>query len=85
MGLFWGVEFVADKSTKEPFPASFPVADLVTEESIRRGAVVYPGMKGAADGVLGDHVMLCPPFTISEEEVRQLVEVLRASIEAVLG
>jgi adenosylmethionine-8-amino-7-oxononanoate aminotransferase len=42
-------------------------------------------MKGAADGVLGDHVMLCPPFTISEDEVRQLVDVLRQSIEAVFS
>ena len=46
-GLFWGVEFVKNKETKEPFPNDFPLADLLAEESIRLGAVIYPGMKGA--------------------------------------
>jgi adenosylmethionine-8-amino-7-oxononanoate aminotransferase len=83
-GLFWGVEFVVDKITKEPFAADQPIADLITAESIKRGAVVYPGMKGTADGVLGDHVMLCPPFIISEDEIRLLVDILVASIKAVV-
>lgn len=61
------------------------MADLITAEAIRIGAVVYPGMKGAADGVLGDHVMLCPPYTISEDELEYLVDVLVESIKAVLG
>jgi adenosylmethionine-8-amino-7-oxononanoate aminotransferase len=84
-GLFWGVEFVVNKATKQPFNGDTPVADLITEETIKRGAVVYPGMKGAADGVLGDHIMLCPPFTITEEEIRLLVDILKVSIETVLG
>ncbi|KAI9635794.1 adenosylmethionine-8-amino-7-oxononanoate aminotransferase [Dioszegia hungarica] len=84
-GLFWGVELIKNKATKEPFPADHPVADLITAEAIRIGAVVYPGMKGAADGVLGDHVMLCPPYTISEDELEYLVDVLVESIKAVLG
>jgi adenosylmethionine-8-amino-7-oxononanoate aminotransferase len=84
-GLFWGVEFVLDKTTKEPFPASTPVADLIVEAAIEGGLVVYPGMKGAADGFLGDHIMVCPPYTISKEEIHWLVDTLVQSIKAVLS
>jgi adenosylmethionine-8-amino-7-oxononanoate aminotransferase len=84
-GLFWGVEFVSDKASKRPFPADNPVADLITAEAIRRGVVVYPGMKGTADGTLGDHVMLCPPYIVTEEEVGIIVDTLLEAIKAVLG
>lgn len=84
MGLFWGVEFVQNKETKEPFPVDSPIADLVVAEGIRLGAVVYPGMKGAADGSLGDHIMLCPPYIISEAEIVFLVDTLLRAIQTVI-
>ena len=37
-----------------------------------------------ADGILGDHVLLSPPYTITEEEVCFLVDVLRQAIETIL-
>jgi hypothetical protein len=45
--------------------------------------VVYPGAKGTADGISGDHLLIAPPYTITEEELFFLVETLKMSIDAV--
>jgi hypothetical protein len=37
---------------------------------------VQPG-NGGADGVRGDHILICPPFTLSRAEADQIVEILR--------
>jgi len=34
------------------------------------------------DGARGDHVLLAPPFVITEEQIDELVSVLREAIEA---
>jgi hypothetical protein len=46
--------------------------------------ICYPG-SGSVDGDLGDHVLLAPPYIISEEQAGEIVERLARSIEAVLG
>lgn len=35
---------------------------------------MYPGTGSAADGLAGDHLIIAPPFTITEKEVRWLVD-----------
>ena len=45
--------------------------------------VVYPGAKGTADGIHGDHVLIAPPYTITEEELVFLVDTLKVSIDVV--
>jgi adenosylmethionine-8-amino-7-oxononanoate aminotransferase len=42
---------------------------------LKRGLVIYPG-GGTADGVNGDHFLLCPPFTITESELDELFGLL---------
>ena len=83
LGLMWGVELVADRETKAPFPPERHVSNQVTEEAFRRGLVIYPG-SGCVDGVAGDHITLGPPFVITEEQIEELVALLRAAIEDVL-
>ena len=73
LGLLWAVEFVADKKTKEPYPAEKNFAARVNECAIKRGVVLYP-MQGCADGKRGDHVMVAPPAVITPDEVRWAVE-----------
>ena len=99
MGLFWGVEIVQDKETKQPFAFEDKHADRVAEVLLRRGVAVYNGYgcvsekltkrlhvaDPQADGWDGDHIMLCPPYTITEDEVRFLVREVRIAIEVVLG
>lgn len=82
LGLFAGVELVADKCTAEPFDPKLKVAYRVGAEAFGRGLITYPG-DGGADGIRGDHLLLCPPFTVTDDElgflVRQLADALRAT------
>ena len=69
-GLFQGVELVADRGTKEPFDPARKLNALVKKEAMKRGLMIYP-MGGAADGVRGDHVLLAPPFILTDGECRR--------------
>src|SRR5215208_6773575 len=72
MGLMLGLELVADKATKRPFPIDDGMAHRLATACIAEGAAVYPG-QGGADGLIGDHVMVTPPMTITSEQVTELV------------
>ena len=84
LGLLWGVEFVADKSSKAPFPPDRGFALQVSDAAARRGLLVYP-MQGCVDGECGDHLLLAPPAIISPEEIGWAVEQLAAAIEEASG
>ncbi|CAF0744790.1 unnamed protein product [Adineta steineri] len=82
-GLFWSVEFVKNKETKEMYPSTCSFIDSVIKECIERGVVIYPGSKGTADGICGDHVIIAPPYTITEDELVFIVDTLKVAIDAV--
>jgi len=67
MGLLFGVEFVKNKAAREPFPKSENVAEKIRQAAMAEGVLTYP-TQGCVDGHRGDHILLAPPFTISEEE-----------------
>jgi adenosylmethionine-8-amino-7-oxononanoate aminotransferase len=79
LGLLWAVEFVADKKTKQPFPAEKGFSGLVGQACAKRGLLVYP-MQGSVDGVAGDHILVAPPAVITGEQIAWAVEELRAAI-----
>lgn len=72
LGLMLGIELVADKATKRPFPIEAGVAGRLAKACIAEGAAVYPG-QGGADGLVGDHVLVTPPLTITSVESAELV------------
>lgn len=78
-GLLQTVEFVADKKTRVPFPPETNFAPRLFEALRERGVLVYP-MRGTVDGAAGDHVLLAPPFVISEAELDFVVEQLAAAL-----
>lgn len=82
-GLFRGVELVADRETKAPFDPSRKVAARVKAAAFEAGLICYP-MAGTIDGRTGDHVLLAPPFIISETELDILVDQLAVAIEAAI-
>jgi adenosylmethionine-8-amino-7-oxononanoate aminotransferase len=82
LGLMVGIELVTDKETKRPFPPEHAVGQLVLEESLARGVVVYPG-SGTVDGVAGDHIKLTPPLILTEEQADELVAGLTGALDAV--
>jgi len=84
LGLLWGVEFVADRKTKEPFDPAGGFAGRVFEAAQRRGVLVYP-MQGSVDGYRGDHLLLAPPAITTCEEIRNGIVALRDAILEVQG
>lgn len=82
-GLFIGVEFVADRETKQPFASELNVAARMKTATFENGLICYPA-GGTADGHQGDHVLLAPPFIISESELGQLVDIFDKSLAQVL-
>ena len=76
-GLMVGVEFVADRSSRRPFPRAARVAEAVLGAARERGVLVYMGT-GNADG---DTILLGPPFVITDDEMQRVAEVLAESIE----
>ncbi len=82
-GLFIGLEFVEDRETKEPFAPERNVAGRLKDTAFENGLICYPA-SGTADGVRGDHVLLAPPFIISETELEELVDKLEKSLTQVL-
>ncbi len=82
-GLFRGMEFVRDRSTKEPFDPAVRLAARLRQAAFEEGLICYP-MGGTIDGRRGDHVLLAPPFIITEGELEMLVDRLEAALSRVL-
>jgi adenosylmethionine-8-amino-7-oxononanoate aminotransferase len=83
-GLFQAIELVADRAAKTPFDPSLKLHARVKQQAMRLGLMVYP-MGGTIDGQQGDHVLLAPPFIVSDGELDQIVERLKASVDASIG
>jgi adenosylmethionine-8-amino-7-oxononanoate aminotransferase len=77
-GLFAGIEFVKNKKTKEPFDPTLKLNGLIANRAFEKGLITYPG-GGGADGVRGDHLLLAPPFIITEEQIKKMVAILDES------
>jgi adenosylmethionine-8-amino-7-oxononanoate aminotransferase len=80
-GLLAGVEFVADKATRAPFPRGEKFAEHFAESALEAGLVVWPNV-GHADGVNGDLAMLAPPFIVTEEQIDELVQRFSQAVTA---
>jgi len=80
IGLLLGIEFVADKNIKAPFPVEKNFAARVGQLAAQRGLLVYP-MQGSVDGISGDHLLIAPPAVITEEQIHWAVGELRDAIQ----
>ncbi len=84
-GLMVGLELVAERETRRPYPRAARVTEAVVGAARRRGVLVYSGT-GSADGTDGDTILLGPPFVVTDTELVQIADVLaEAIVEAVDG
>lgn len=83
-GLFRGIELVRDRATRAPFDPTAQLHARIKREAMARGLMVYP-MGGTIDGRLGDHVLLAPPFIVSDDELDAIVERLAQAIDAAVA
>ena len=80
-GLMVGIELVADRASRTPFPRSARVTEGVVAAARSAGLLVYSGT-GNADGVNGDVILLGPPFVVTDEELVRISEMLAEAIDA---
>jgi adenosylmethionine-8-amino-7-oxononanoate aminotransferase len=71
VGLAAGVELVADRTTRTPFPVAERRGMQVCRAARRRGVFLRP---------LGDTIVLMPPLTITESEITHLVDAIEHGI-----
>jgi adenosylmethionine-8-amino-7-oxononanoate aminotransferase len=83
-GLFWGIEFVKDKKTKQPFAPEVGISQKILELALsdQFNMTFYPGT-GSVDGIQGDHIILAPPFNITNKDVDDIVVTVVAVINIV--
>jgi adenosylmethionine-8-amino-7-oxononanoate aminotransferase len=84
LGLMAGIELVADRDSKRPFPRAERVTERITAAAKDRGLLLYSST-GFADDTDGDLLMLGPPFVISDHELGQAVAGTGQAIAAILG
>jgi adenosylmethionine-8-amino-7-oxononanoate aminotransferase len=84
IGLMTAFEFVRDKATREPFAPSLRVSYRFSEETLKRGLILWP-VAGSLDGVAGDMLMVTPPLIVSREQVDTMIDIMKASLDALAG
>ncbi|MFA8442015.1 aspartate aminotransferase family protein [Yoonia sp.] len=82
-GLFWGIEFVADRETRAPFDPQNGYAGKLKKAAFNEGLICYP-MPGTRDGRHGDHVLMAPPFIMTELQIDEVTSKLARAIHAVI-
>jgi adenosylmethionine-8-amino-7-oxononanoate aminotransferase len=83
-GLFFGIELVADRTTKVPFDPAKQLHARVKREGMARGLMTYP-MGGTIDGRQGDHILLATPFIVADEHLAEIVHRLREAVDAAIA
>ncbi|WFE90130.1 aspartate aminotransferase family protein [Roseibium porphyridii] len=81
-GLFRGLEIVEDRGTKSPFAPARGINKALKKAAFEAGLICYP-MGGTVDGVQGDHVLLAPPFIMSDAQVDEVTDKLNQAFKAV--
>ncbi len=78
-GLFWAIEIVQNRQSKEPFPVKLHIAQKLWQLCFDKGLIIYYS-QGCADGTNGDVIMVGPPLIVDESQVDELVSLLVESV-----
>ncbi len=82
LGLLLAIEFVKNKTSREPFPPSDNIAERIRQAAMEEGVLTYP-TQGCVDGLRGDHILLAPPFILNPEESGKIAAAVRVALEKV--
>jgi adenosylmethionine-8-amino-7-oxononanoate aminotransferase len=75
-GLMGALEAVADKPTRQAFPAELSVSERIANTCTDHGLICRP---------LGQSIVLCPPFVITEAQMDEMFDRLERSLTAVFA
>jgi adenosylmethionine-8-amino-7-oxononanoate aminotransferase len=83
-GLLLGIELVAERASRRPFAPERRLHARIKSEAIARGLLCYAN-GGTIDGIRGDHVLLAPPYIVTDGELEPIVARLAAAIDAAVA
>ena len=76
IGLMAALEMVKDKKTKKPFDGHLNMGDKIANMSIDNGLICRP---------LGQAIVLCPQFIISNKQIDEMFDSLHKTIKSALN
>jgi adenosylmethionine-8-amino-7-oxononanoate aminotransferase len=82
-GLLRAVEIVEDPRSKKPFAATLKLHARIKQQAMAEGLICYPG-GGTADGESGDHILIAPPFNVTQPQLEQIVAKLASALDGAL-
>jgi adenosylmethionine-8-amino-7-oxononanoate aminotransferase len=83
-GLFLGLELVADRETKQPFDPAEKKWLKVRQAAMQEGLITYPA-GGCIDGKSGDHILLAPPFNLTDGQLDETIDTLSRAVKQAVG
>lgn len=76
VGFMWALEAVRDKATKTPFEGNLSVSERIANTCTDLGLICRP---------LGQSVVLCPPFILTEGQMDEMFEKLETALDKVFA
>lgn len=75
-GYMWALEAVRDRATKAPFESDLSVSERIANTCTDHGLICRP---------LGQSVVLCPPFILTDGQMDEMLEKLDAALKQVFA
>jgi len=76
VGYMWALEAVADRATKTPFDGKLSVSERIANTCTDMGLICRP---------LGQSIVLCPPFILTEAQMDEMFEKLDKALKKVFA
>ncbi len=76
IGYMWALEAVKDRATKEPFPGTLSVSERIANTCTDLGLICRP---------LGQSIVLCPPFILTEAQMDEMLDKLDRALKKVFA
>ena len=78
LGLLLAIELVKNRSTMEPLDPKHMAAARLVDIAYDMGLIIY--WRRTRGGYRGDHVMICPPMSITPDQFADILGPLRAAL-----
>ena len=79
LGLFNAIELVQDREKKSMFPPDRDVTAEISRLALEQGLLIYA--RRTFNGRFGDWLMMTPPLIATDDELAELVEKLRRTLQ----
>lgn len=81
-GLFWSIEFMLNGDRRIPMPQEAKFGASIVQTSLELGLNIL-GNLGDTGAVYVDHVIISPPYIVTERELQEIVRILKEAITIV--